>query len=392
MQDARALADAANNSDAEAEDPNIALEKAKPFPPLNLLLHKPAELELKESAEAAASFEYDANAVGTAIGLSHDEVAQLKSEHLTWRSYLLHAQQELVTTGSRFVLKTVLDLAKCRIFRVNQRSNRVTFRMHVLLLNTTATNLEVSVEPERGFSFMNATKTVSRNSLIENTLNNLMVVGLHSPCVLKAANDLEAKRQLDEFLESCLTKWDSVAARRCRSALYNDDKDKAVVVSSRQKKLRQDTLLLSSFAQLAAINEKEKLVEKDEVKAGFVNVPLKQKQAELGSYFSKVVDSAGQKEAKHKEKVLKKRKRRAQPESKSEEIVEKEAKKLKKNNKKKEKALSNINSDGDDGEEARWLNRADQADGQMNREGKIISVVPAAGALGKRNRKQIIAT
>ena len=72
--------------------------------------------------------------------------------------------------------------------------------------------------------------------------------------------------------------------------------------------------------------------------------------------------------------------------------MEKEAKKLKKNNKKKEKALSNINSDGDDGEEARWLNRADQADGQMNCEGKIISVVPAAGALGKRNRKQIIAS
>ncbi len=48
--------------------------------------------------------------------------------------------------------------------------------------NVAATNLEVSVEPERGFSFMNATKTVSRNSLIENTLNNLMVVGLHSPC------------------------------------------------------------------------------------------------------------------------------------------------------------------------------------------------------------------
>jgi len=90
-----------------------------------------------------------------------------------------------------------------------------------------------------------------------------------------------------------------------------------------------------AFAQLAAIlNEKEKLIETDEVKAGsVVNVPLKQKQAELGSYFSKVVDSAGQKEAKHKEKVLKKRKRRAQPESESEEIVEKEAKKLKKNTK-----------------------------------------------------------
>ncbi len=132
-----------------------------------------------------------------------------------------------------------------------------------------------------------------------------------------------------------LDKGDSVAARRRRSAHYNDDKDKAVVVSSRQKKLPQDTLLLSSFAQLAAINEKEKLVEKDEVKAGFVIVPLKQKQAELGSYFSKVVDSAGQKEAKHKEKVFKKRNRRAQPESESEQIVEKEAKKLKKKNQKK---------------------------------------------------------
>jgi hypothetical protein len=122
-----------------------------------------------------------------------------------------------------------------------------------------------------------------------------------------------------------------------RRTLTIDDKDKAVVVSSRQKKLRQDTLLFSSFAQLTAINEKEKLVEKDEAKAGFVNVPLIQKQAQLGSYFSKVIDSAGQKEAKHKEKVLKKRKRRAQPESESEEIVEKEAKKLKKNNPQKKR-------------------------------------------------------
>ena len=71
-----------------------------------------------------------------------------------------------------------------------------------------------------------------------------------------------------------LTKWDSVAVRRCRSEQLYDDKNKAVVVSNRRKKLRQDTLLLSSFAQLAAINEKEKLVEKDEVKAGFANVPL----------------------------------------------------------------------------------------------------------------------
>jgi hypothetical protein len=89
-------------------------------------------------------------------------VPRLKKNIFSW-------PRKLVTTGSRFVLKTVLDLVKCRTFRVNQRSNRVTFRMHVLLLNTTATNLKVSVEPEREFSFMNATKTVSRNSLIENT-------------------------------------------------------------------------------------------------------------------------------------------------------------------------------------------------------------------------------
>ncbi len=52
----------------------------------------------------------------------------------------------------------------------------------------------------------------------------------------------------------------------------------------------------------AILNEKEKLIEKDEVKAGFVNVPLKQKQAELGSYFSKVVDSVGQNEQKQSTK------------------------------------------------------------------------------------------
>ena len=76
-------------------------------------------------------------------------------------------------------------------------------------------NLEVSVEPERGFFFMNATKTMSRNSLIEKTLSNLMVVGLHSPCVITAATDLEAKREMDEFVDSCMHKWDSLKARKC---------------------------------------------------------------------------------------------------------------------------------------------------------------------------------
>ena len=53
-----------------------------------------------------------------------------------------------MAAGSNFPIKTVLDLTKCRIFRVNQRSTRAAFPMYVLLLNTTATNLEVSVEPE----------------------------------------------------------------------------------------------------------------------------------------------------------------------------------------------------------------------------------------------------
>jgi hypothetical protein len=53
---------------------------------------------------------------------------------------------------------------------------------------------------------------------------------------------------------------------------------------------------------LAAINEKENLLEKDEVKAGVINVPLKQKQAELGSYFSKEGSKAQRKSFK-KEKT-----------------------------------------------------------------------------------------
>jgi hypothetical protein len=77
----------------------------------------------------------------------------------------LDAQQELVAAGSNFTIKNVLDLTKCRIFRVNQRSTRSVFPMHVLLLSTTATNLEVAVEPERGFSLINAAKTMARNSL-----------------------------------------------------------------------------------------------------------------------------------------------------------------------------------------------------------------------------------
>ena len=84
--------------------------------------------------------------------------------------------------------------------------NRVAFCMHTLLLDTTATNLEVTVEPEspeRGFSFMNGTKTVSRNNLVSKQLNNLMVTGLHSrpstrlPQSVPATKDWKLLGELD---------------------------------------------------------------------------------------------------------------------------------------------------------------------------------------------------
>ena len=150
-----------DNSDSEAGNKAELVR----VDPQSSVLPQVAEMHLKESQEALASFEQDAAAVGTARGLSDEEVKQLKSEHAAWRSYLLDAQQELVAADSNFTIKHVLDLTKCRIFRVNQRRTRSVFPMHVLLLNTTATNLEVAVEPERGFSLINAAKTMARNSL-----------------------------------------------------------------------------------------------------------------------------------------------------------------------------------------------------------------------------------
>jgi hypothetical protein len=138
-------------------------------------------LLLPESNAAAGAFSDDLKTVQAALGLSPQEVQQLNSEHSAWRSFLVDTQCQLIEAGSQFVLKTVLDLLKCRIFRVNERVNCVAFCMHTLLLDTTATNLEVSVEPERGFSFMNGTKTISRNNLVSKQLHNLMVTGLHSP-------------------------------------------------------------------------------------------------------------------------------------------------------------------------------------------------------------------
>jgi hypothetical protein len=90
--------------------------------------------------------------------------------------------------------------------------------MHTLLLDISATNLETSVEPERGFSFMNATKTDLRANLVEKQLDSLMIVGLHSP----ADTSPDQAASLSLFVDKRMIKWDSLKTRRCRSVNYND--------------------------------------------------------------------------------------------------------------------------------------------------------------------------
>ena len=80
-----------------------------------------------------------------------------------------------------------------------------------------------------------------------------MIVGLHSPSLLGASTesntrmDVAAKRELEEFVDACMARWDSIKASRCQSEAYNNDKDKAPVVSKRKKRSRQETLEASSF-------------------------------------------------------------------------------------------------------------------------------------------------
>ncbi len=207
------LADEASDADNDdAEVPDVIMSD----PPASFMLSLP------ESAAAAAAFSDDLKTVQAALGLSAQEVQQLKTEHSAWRSFLVDSQCQLIEAGSRFVLKTVLDLLKCRMFRVNERVHRVAFRMP-LLLDKRAANLEVSVEPERGFSFMNGTKTVLRNNLVSKQLNNLMVTGLHSPSIEEAAASGAANERLEAFVNKLVAARDAKKARRCRSSLYNDE-------------------------------------------------------------------------------------------------------------------------------------------------------------------------
>jgi FtsZ-binding cell division protein ZapB len=80
---AAAAADDSDNSDSEAGNKAELVR----VDPQSSVLPQVAEMHLKESQEALASFEQDAAAVGTARGLSDEEVKQLKSEHAAWRSF-----------------------------------------------------------------------------------------------------------------------------------------------------------------------------------------------------------------------------------------------------------------------------------------------------------------
>jgi hypothetical protein len=55
---------------------------------------------------------------------------------------------------------------------------------------------------------MYATKTMTRNNLVEKTLNNLMH---HLPLVRRRTLVF---RELQEFVDACMARWDSSADRR----------------------------------------------------------------------------------------------------------------------------------------------------------------------------------
>ena len=224
---------------------------------------------------------------------------------------------------------------------------------------------------------MNATKTISRNSLREKQLNNLMVVGLHSPSVCAAASDARVHEELEDFISLCMKEWDSVKGRRCRSKNYNNNQDKQKVVSERTKRTRQQSLEASSFAVLATVKAKKKKKEEEAGEqaqaeggsvssrdtklalANFKNIEtstpaaVKLKQ-NLAGWPTKIASDAGQRQDAHREKVKKARK-------------EKKDKTHKEKKKRKPE-------DEDIRAEARWEDRAQRQDEAANREGKIISI------------------
>jgi hypothetical protein len=178
-----------------------------------------------------------------------------------------------------------------------------------------------------------------------------------------------------------MARWDSINARRCRSQAYNDDKDKAPVVSQRKKRSRQETLEASSFTVVAAIKEKAAAEEGEEGVDGdakallntTATVPFKFKQVKLADFYitsgGTTKAAAAKAEDAHQEKVkaARKGKEKSKDPATSSKVVA----------------------------EARWLDKAERQDGQLNKEGKVVAVVPRRkGRTGSpgRQRKQITST
>ena len=219
--------------------------------------------------------------------------------------------------------------------------------------------------------------------------------------------DEQARIKLDEFVEGCMLSWDSAKARRCRSQTYNDNKDKAKIVSKRVKVTRQETLEASSFSVLAKVKAKEKLVghagdshavqlasplhpppppeekdardgegqdeevgaekdARDSLRAGPPqrnSPPHKLKQASLAGYFNRSKAVAQEREETHKkDSAAARQQRKAKAATKPARAPPSEALR----------------------EEARWLNNTDKQDASYNREGKLL-----VSSLSGRKRKII---
>ena len=255
--------DEAQQGGRKHEEIKVSADKRTPAQPATQIELPHFEFCVSETKDAATAFTMDLALVAKTLELSSQDIAQAKAEHVTWRSFLLDAQSQLIQAGSSNPLKTVLDVHKSNSFRVNSPSVRYAFPMHTLLLDISATNLETSVEPERGFSFMNATKTDLRANLAEKQLDSLMIVGLHSPPVVGADTSPDQAASLSLFLDKCMFKWDSLKARRCRSVNYNDNPNKQPVQKPREKRARQGLLAQSGFAKLARLRAEEQEGEGD---------------------------------------------------------------------------------------------------------------------------------
>jgi hypothetical protein len=80
--------------------------------------------------------------------------------------------------------------------------------------------------------------------------------------------DVAAKRELEEFVDACMARWDSIKAVGAdrRRTIMTKTRLQCHVVSKRKKRSRQETLEFeaSSFTVLTADNEKAAEEEREE--------------------------------------------------------------------------------------------------------------------------------